>query len=109
MVAVPKAFGQSSVRLPASAGVDDADARYRAATLQHLVANVIREEILALGSSLPSFLEQLHPAPPGMGYDRVVRILRGETLMQLADLVTWAGQFARVRELLSSEFHASVG
>jgi hypothetical protein len=39
---------------------------------------------------------------PGMTYERLVRIQRGETLMQFADLMAWSARFEQVRDLLLS-------
>ncbi|WP_105034773.1 hypothetical protein [Cryobacterium aureum] len=105
-----KQFGKSSAPLRPAPGVDAADPRFLAAQLQHQVANAVREAVLAQGLSLEAFLTRREPdqdstpsPPPGMTYDRVVRINRGETLMQLADLVSWAQQFATVRALLADD------
>ncbi|TFC37940.1 hypothetical protein E3O53_04630 [Cryobacterium sp. TMT2-18-3] len=40
---------------------------------------------------------------PGLTYDRLIRIQRGETLMQLADLFSWARRFDTVRAILADE------
>lgn len=68
--------------------------------MQHRVANAAREGMLAHGASLKSYAEALRS--PGMSYDRLVRIQRGETLMQLADLVNWAQHFENVADLLAT-------
>lgn len=83
-------------------GVDASDPRYLAALLQHRVANKVRESLLAAGSSLQE-LAKLPDLPPGMSYDRLVRIQRGETMMQLADLLNWATRYEPVRRLLAEE------
>ena len=99
----PAQFGKSSESLQPADGIDITDARFMAANLQHRVANAIREGILARASRLESFLATLTPTSPGMSYDRVVRIQRGETLMQLADLLAWVGQFPTVRTVILTE------
>jgi hypothetical protein len=110
VVSVRKQFGRSSAPLSPAPGVDASDPRFVAAQLQHRVANAVREAVLAQGLSLEAFLtrratgEDSPPAfPPGMTYDRAVRINRGETLMQLADLVSWAQQFGTVGVILADE------
>lgn len=103
LAANPKSFGRMSGRLVPADGVDDADPRFRGAQLQHAVSNAIREELLAHGYGLADYLEQLRPAAPGMSYDRVIRIQRGETLMQLADLTMWCERFERVRSVAMAE------
>ncbi len=109
MVAVRKQFGRSSALLQPAPGIDASDPRFLAAQLQHRVANGVREAVLAQGLGLEALLAKLtsdgglSAMPPGMSYDRAVRINRGETLMQLADLMSWAQQFETVRELLADD------
>jgi CO/xanthine dehydrogenase Mo-binding subunit len=55
--------------------------------------------MLANGHSLESYAKAMQA--PGMAYDRLVRIQRGETLMQLADLVNWAQHFDNIKPLLA--------
>ena len=99
VVLSPKQFGKSSLPLAAAEGVAFQDPRFQAARLQHLVANAARESMLAEGYSLHGYVDQLGDVP-GMTYERLVRIQRGETLMQLADLMAWAARFPSVRSLL---------
>ena len=109
MVAVRKQFGRSSALLQPAPGIDASDPRFLAAQLQHRVANGVREAALAQGLGLEALLanpmsgERPQATPPGMSYDRIVRINRGETLMQLADLMSWAQRFETVRELLADD------
>lgn len=107
MISVPGQFGKSTTEPKPADGTSYEDPRFRAARLQHLVANAAREGMLEQGHSLKSFADDLKAAgstaPPGMLYDRLVRIQRGESLMQLADLVSFAARFAQVRELLDSD------
>ena len=98
----PKQFGQSGRLLEPADGVKADDPRFLAAQLQHSVANAARESILALGGySLRSYVGQLGDVP-GMTYERLIRIQRGETLMQFADLMAWAIRFDTVGKLLMS-------
>ena len=97
-----KQFGQSSMSLAPAEGVALTDPRYLAALLQHRVANTVRESLLAENMSVQTFAES-DDLPPGMSYDRLVRIQRGETLMQLADLLNWASRFEPVRRMLAAE------
>ena len=103
LAAAPKQFGKSATDLTPAAGQIATGPKFAAAQLQHRVCNAVREALLAEGKSIDSFAEELRPTVPGVGYDRLVRVLRGETLMQIADLVTWAGRFAGVRDLLVSQ------
>ena len=100
VVRLPKQFGKSSLALVAAEGVESKDPRFLAAQLQHLVANAVRESIMAEGHTLPSYVDHLGDVP-GMTYERLLRIQRGETLMQCADLMAWAGRFELVRSLLA--------
>lgn len=99
LVTQPKQFGKTRLDLEPAAGVDPADPRFVAAQLHHHVANAAREAILARGHSLDSYTTKLQA--PGMTYDRLVRMQRGETLMQLADLMNWTQHFENVRTLLN--------
>lgn len=101
VVLLPKQFGKTSMALVPADGVAFEDPRFLAAQLQHLIANAARESMLAKGHSLKSYVEQLVDVP-GMTYERLVRIQRGETLMQIADLMAWAQRFESVRSLLPS-------
>ena len=108
-VAVRREFGRSSSPVRPAPGIQETDPRFLAAQLQHAVANAVREGVLALGLSLEDFVTRENAAesensfPPGLTYDRLVRIQRGETLMQLADLVSWARRFDTVRTILTDE------
>lgn len=100
-------FGRSSGPLPPIDGVESFDPKHRAAQLQHLVANAVREEILALGESVEQHVASIEFDLPGLSYDRVIRMLRGKTQMQLADVMFWAGRFDRVREVVVREVSRS--
>lgn len=103
LVFTPSAFGKTTARQSPRTGIDQQDPRFSAAQFQHEIANAVREGILVTGKSLDGFVKELSPAPPGFTYDRLVRILRGETLMQVADLIVWAQRFPAVRHLLLSD------
>lgn len=107
MISAPKQFGKSTTEPDPADGTSFDDPRFRAARLQHLVANAAREALLAQGHTLKSFADELAAEgsnpPPGMLYDRLVRIQRGESLMQLADLVSFADRFPQVRAVLDSQ------
>jgi hypothetical protein len=103
LAAVHKQFGKVAIDLVAADHVDSRGSRFNAAQLQHRISNAVREALLSSGISLEKYAEQHKESVPGMSYDRLVRVLRGETQMQLADLVTWSGQFAGVRALLLRE------
>ncbi len=102
MVRSPRQFGKSSAVLEPADGIGLDDPRLGAARLQHKVANSVREALLARGELLQNLAETA-PGVPGMSYDRLLRIARGETLMQLADLVNWAARYSEVRQLLANE------
>lgn len=108
MADAPRQFGKSSEPLRPAPGYKVTDPQFIAAQLQHRVANAVREAMLR-GGSLEIFVRNLNPRPPGMTYDRLVRIQRGETLMQLADLVNWAHRFETVRAILTDEQSWSPG
>lgn len=105
---LPKQFGKSGLPLVPTEGVAIQDPLFQAAQLQHLVANAARESMLAEGYSLLWYMYRLGDMP-GMTYERLVRIHRGETLMQLADLMALAQRFDAVRSLLSTMATGSGG
>ncbi|TFD66078.1 hypothetical protein [Cryobacterium sp. Hh38] len=92
---VPKSFGKMGI---ACAAVGKSDAQLAAAQFQHLVANTIRECITRRSGTLRLFLEGAE-FPVEMTYDRVSRILRGETMMTITDLLIWTAAFPEVRVL----------
>ncbi|MBC7593507.1 MAG: hypothetical protein H7288_06155 [Kineosporiaceae bacterium] len=95
-------FGNTALALRPAAKVDIADPRWGAAQLQHLVANTVREALAAKGTSLSAWVRDHHADRSGLGYDRLIRIQRGETMMQLADLFHWATTFDTVADLLAT-------
>lgn len=98
---VPKQFGRSGLLVEPAEGIDRDDARFQAAQLQHVIANAAREALLARGHTLRSYVGEFGNVP-GMTYERLVRIQRGETMMQLADLMAWASRFETVRDVLAT-------
>ncbi|TFD48566.1 hypothetical protein E3T46_15135 [Cryobacterium sp. Hh11] len=100
---VPKSFGKMGVL---GTPVGSADAQLAAAEFQHLVANAIRECVTRRSGTLRLFLQEAG-FPAEMTYDRVSRILRGETMMTITDLLIWSAAFPEVRvlaaELLTAE------
>jgi hypothetical protein len=102
MAAISAQFGKTGSPLRPAKGVDAGDPRFQAAQLQHLVANIVREELLAQNLTLQRFL-LVSPKSAAMSYDRLVRIQRGETMMQLADLYNWANIFPAVRRFLAEQ------
>ncbi|MGH3704127.1 MAG: helix-turn-helix domain-containing protein [Agromyces sp.] len=97
MCAAPRVFGRTGSPFEPVAGMDESDPRVRAAQLQHLTANAVREELLAAGQTIEKYLEAIAPDLPGLSYDRLTRVLRGQTQMQLADVMFWADRFDRVK------------
>lgn len=98
-----KQFGKVASELIPAEGVDPSGPRFLAAQLQHRVANAVREALVVDGVTLEQFADKQKATVPGMSYDRLVRVLRGETMMQIADLATWSQQFETVRALLRGE------
>ncbi|MFC9559868.1 hypothetical protein [Agromyces sp. NPDC056965] len=107
--AVPAVFGRSSALFVPTEGLEVGDPRLRAAQLQHLVANAVREEILARGETTEQYLATVDAALPGRSYDRMSRLLRGKTQMQLADIMFWADRFDRVRHVVEAELRRRNG
>jgi hypothetical protein len=84
------------------AGVATNSPRYKAAALQHQVANAVREALAVRGKNLKDFVDA-RPKEEGMSYDRLVRIQRGETMMQLTDMFNWARLFPSVQLMLANQ------
>ena len=73
--------------MPAPAdGVDVEDPRYRAAVLQHQLAKEAREYLSNRGQDV-AWLASSQAGHPGVSVDRMHRMLRGETMMQIADVL----------------------
>jgi hypothetical protein len=99
-IALPAQFGKSSIPLVAAADVRPDDPRVFAAQLQHLACNALRESLLAAGLTTEAFAKELGTTTPGMGYDRLSRIMRGKTVVQITDLLAWAKLYERVGRVL---------
>ncbi|MFP7761841.1 hypothetical protein [Marisediminicola sp. LYQ85] len=96
-----KAFGISTIPLTPVDKKRATGPRWRATELQHQVANAVRESLASEGTNLRAWVTKNEDQlPAGLSYDRLVRIQRGETLMQIADLFHWAAVFPRVASLL---------
>lgn len=97
------AFGTTSIPLTPRMDVDANGPRWRAVQLQHLVANAVRESLAAEGSNLRKWVSDNGSSMgAGLSYDRLVRIQRGKTMMQLADLLHWASIYPAVDTALSN-------
>lgn len=105
--AQPKAFGKNLRILAPAAGIDGSSPNYRAAILQHFLSFQIRDAIRATGSTLPQVLERM----PGLtgSKERHERIFRGETMMQLADLMLWVHRFPGLRIEIADFFKPETG
>lgn len=98
-----RAFGMSSIPLTPTESTDATSARWRAVQLQHQVANTVRENLAARGTNLSAWVaDRSEHESRGLSYDRLIRIQRGETMMQLTDLLHWAAVFPAVAQLLSA-------
>ena len=102
--AAPKQFGKSGADLLPASGMQSSDPRFLAAQFQHRVCNAVRESMLSRGLTIEEFSGLLKAGDvPGAGSDRLGRVLRGETLMQISDLVALAQRVPGVRTILTSE------
>jgi hypothetical protein len=94
-MASPGSFGKVGIALEPA---DRADAQFDAAQFQHLLANEVRQRVLVKYGTLSAFLASSE-MPPIMTYDRVSRILRGESMMTITDLLVWTKLFSEVQIL----------
>lgn len=95
VVSVPSAFGRVRDAIPPAEGIDARDHRYRAAMVQHLIADMVHDGLRMRGVTLPQFLASV-PDTRGLSPDRMRRMLRGETGAQFADLAFWSTVFPKV-------------
>ena len=86
------AFGETIGELAPAEGLSATDRRVRGAQLQHLVMVQLRSSLKGAGNTRKAFA-----ASQGMSLDRLYRIMRGEALMQIADLASFALINPRVR------------
>ena len=82
----PKQFGSISVHLNPAEGVSESDPRFQSAQLQHLLANEVRE-FLGVHRLDVAWLASTDAGHPGVSVDRMRRMLRGETMMQITDML----------------------
>ncbi|MCY7290405.1 MAG: hypothetical protein LH624_19720 [Cryobacterium sp.] len=84
----PKKFGRTSTQLATGPMETPHQA---AAELQHAVANRIREHLLDQNTNIRTFCAT-NELPPGLSEDRSQRLLRGETMITITDMLFWARQ-----------------
>lgn len=94
------AFGKVSGLLEPADGIDPEGHRYRAAMMQHLLANTVREYLMYRDSSVPKHFEKAEGAE-GFSADRQQRMMRGETMAQYADIAYWSAESPRVATVLA--------
>lgn len=82
----PKRFGKTREDLRPAKGVSILDPRFKAALLQHHLSKEIREH-LSSRSKTVAWLASSKAGHPGLSTDRMHRMLRGETMLQVADLL----------------------
>lgn len=102
LVHQPEMFGQWGKPMKPADGISVEDARFVAASVQHWVANAIREEVAARRTNLASLLETLSVSSPELTFHRAVSLQHGDEPIQLADLLVWASNFESVRRILVS-------
>lgn len=72
-------------------------------TIQHLICDALREALLSNSMTIDEFATALLGTVPGIGYDRLGRVLRGETQIQIPDVVAWCQRFRNVRRVVVSK------
>ena len=86
LVASPKQFGRTRTAMDPARGVPRDDPRFQAAQLQHRLVKEVREFLSERGETV-SWLASPEAGHPGVSVDRMHRMLRGETMLQVADLL----------------------
>ncbi|HEY5223701.1 MAG TPA: hypothetical protein VIJ18_11735 [Microbacteriaceae bacterium] len=102
LVHQPEMFGQWGKPMRPAEGIAVEDARFVAASVQHWVANAIREEVATRRTNLASLLETLSVKSPELTFHRAVSLQHGDEPIQLVDLLVWASNFESVRKILVS-------
>lgn len=87
MVKVPGSFGRISDDLEPAGSLEADDPRVRAALLQHHLANAVREYLLKDPERTLEWFASREAGHPGVSAARMGRMLRGETQMQLTDVM----------------------
>ena len=99
--AEPTMFGKTSGHLPPKEGVDRQDPNYKAADLQHLVADAVRR---GMKTTLRRYIENDGGYMSELRYDRLIRMQRGEVQMQLPDILIWSSRFPEVASIVAQYF-----
>ena len=86
LIATPKQFGSIRHYVEPADGISEEDPRFQAARMQHLLANEVREHLGKYRRDVAWFASP-KAGHPGIGVDRMRRMLRGETMMQIADMM----------------------
>jgi len=100
MFAQPGAFGSVHATPPAADGVEESDWRYRAAVAQHFFAHAVNENLRIRGRHRGEFLASFSETR-SLSAGRMGRVLRGEQIATIADVLFWGGQFPNVLKRLS--------
>lgn len=87
MVRVPGSFGRISDDLEPAGSLEADDPRVRAALMQHHLANAVREYLLKDTDRTLEWFASREAGHPGVSAARMGRMLRGETQMQLTDVM----------------------
>ena len=104
-VANPKKFGRSGTRLAGNDVI--ASPHQGAAELQHAIANRVREYLLDENTTLRAYCERNRLAA-GLTHERFERILRGETMLTLTDLMFWATEIPDFADFIGTTLSALV-
>ena len=78
-----------------------------AAELQHAIANRVREYLLDENTTLRAYCERNRLAA-GLTHERFERILRGETMLTLTDLMFWATEIPDFADFIGTTLSALV-
>lgn len=98
----PRRFGKGSAAPGLTSEARQSDPLVHAALFQHRMSRVIRSVLAQEGSSLKEYVNEPKTRSDDLIYDRTVRILRGESVMQFADVFFWAQRSPSVRRDLAS-------
>lgn len=100
MFAQPKAFGSVHTVPAVADGVEESDWRFRAAVAQHLFAHAVNENLRIRGHHRGEFLAPFAETR-SLSAGRMGRVLRGEQIATIADVLFWGGHFPHVLKRLN--------
>jgi hypothetical protein len=99
--AEPRRFGKGNAAPVLVSEARLSDPNVQAAIFQHRMSRGIRSVLAHAGYSLKEYVNDPLTRSDDLNYDRTVRLLRGESVMQFTDMFFWAQRSPSVRRDLA--------